>query len=210
MAGIQRGRVIQSGTGRVKYGMASAVSLQPDLDAALMLRVRDGDEASFKTLLERHRRPLIHYLTRLVQNQAIAEELAQESFLRVFRSRASYEPSAKFSTWLFRIGTNLAFNWLRDQKGSRRDGQAQDAASSVSNGQPSVESVLVREVKLKEIREAVARLPGKQRAAVLLHKYDEMEYSQIARELGCSESAVKSLLFRAYESLRARLTQYAG
>src|SRR5918997_1636388 len=85
-------------------------------DAELMLRVRDGDSTSFALLLERYRGPVVHFLYRMVQNQAVAEELAQEVFLRVYRSRSSYEPTAKFSTWLFRIATHLALNWMRDAK----------------------------------------------------------------------------------------------
>ncbi|MBI5083414.1 MAG: RNA polymerase sigma factor [Acidobacteria bacterium] len=194
--------------------VAAVLKAVLDADAALMLRVRDGDSSSFNLLLERHRTPVIHFLFRMVQNQAIAEELAQEAFLRVYRSRASYEPSAKFTTWLFRIATNLAFNWIRDQRSRKSQESLQDLSASgdthhLCDGQPSVESVLVHEVKLNEVREAISRLPDKQRAAVLMHKYEEMEYSHIARVLGCSESAVKSLLFRAYESLRARLAQYA-
>jgi len=193
-------------------GMAPAAVL--DLDAGLMLRVRDGCASSFTMLLDRHRTPVIHYLFRMVQNQAIAEELAQEVFLRVYRSRQKYEPSAKFTTWLFRIATNLAFNWLRDQRSRRAqeslsDESGQNAAKELSDRKPSVESVLVHEVKLSAVREAIGRLPEKQRAAVLMHKYEEMEYSQIARVLGCSVSAVKSLIFRAYESLRVRLAQFA-
>jgi len=185
-----------------------------DADAGLMLRVRQGETDCFNQLLERHRAPVVHFLYRMVQNQAIAEELAQDVFLRVYRSRARYEASAKFSTWLFRIATNLAFNWLRDHKGQQASESLEETpgapARQISDERPSVESRLVREVKLHEVREAVSKLPEKQRAAVLMHKYEEMEYSQIARVLGCSESAVKSLLFRAYESLRARLAKYAG
>src|SRR3954454_5636561 len=88
-------------------------------DAELMLRVRAGDTASFATLLEKHRGPVVHFLYRMVQNQPVAEELAQEVFLRVYRSRESYEPTAKFTTWLFRIATHLALNWIRDQKNER-------------------------------------------------------------------------------------------
>lgn len=191
--------------------MAAAAAF--DFDAALMLRVREGCGTSFNALLERHRAPVIHFLFRMVQNQAIAEELAQEVFLRVYRSRAKYEPSAKFTTWLFRIATNLAFNWLRDEKNrksqeSLHDDDTLHATRKLCDHTPSVESLLVREVKFEEVREAIGKLPAKQRAAVLMHKYEEMEYSQIARILGCSESAVKSLLFRAYESLRLRLAHY--
>ena len=85
-----------------------------DLDAELMLRVKDGDGASFGALLDKHRMPVVHFLYRMVQNRAVAEELAQEVFLRVYRSRETYEPTAKFTTWLFRIATHLALNALRD------------------------------------------------------------------------------------------------
>jgi RNA polymerase sigma-70 factor (ECF subfamily) len=185
-----------------------------DYDAELMLRVKEGDGASFAVLLDKHRGPVVHFLFRMVQNQAIAEELAQEVFLRVYRSRATYEATAKFTTWLFRIATHLALNWIRDGKGERAQEFLDDAvgdgpAKQLSDRAPSVEQRLVYEVKLEEVRRAIAALPEKQRAAVLMHKYEEMEYSQIAKVLGCSESAVKSLLFRAYETLRARLAHMA-
>jgi len=181
-----------------------------DYDAELMLRVKDGDGVSFGLLLEKHRVPVIHFLYRLVQESAVAEELAQEVFLRVYRSRSSYEPTAKFTTWLFRIATHLGLNWLRDGKHERGlerlDYNSTDVPiHQISDRRASVEQQLVSDAKLAEVRLAIAALPEKQRAAVLMHKYEEMEYSQIARVLGCSESAVKSLLFRAYETLRARL-----
>ncbi len=183
-------------------------------DAELMLRVREGDTESFALLLERHRAPVIHFLYRMVQNQSVAEELAQEVFLRVYRSRANYEPTAKFTTWLFRIASHLALNWIRDRRHERGQ-ESLDAETSegmsrqVSDRGASAEQAMVRESKFEEIRRAIQSLPEKQKAAVLMHKYDEMEYSQIAAVLECSESAVKSLLFRAYESLRARLAHMA-
>jgi RNA polymerase sigma-70 factor (ECF subfamily) len=184
-----------------------------DFDAELMLRVKDGDGASFAILLEKHRSPVIHFLYRMVQNQAIAEELAQEVFLRVYRSRESYEPTAKFTTWLFRIATHLALNSLRDGRNQRLEERLDDSAATpvrqVSDQRPSVEQSMVYQARLDEVRRAVAMLPEKQRAAVLMHKYEEMEYSQIAKVLNCSESAIKSLLFRAYETLRARLAHMA-
>jgi RNA polymerase sigma-70 factor (ECF subfamily) len=193
--------------------MTVAVPLEHD--AQLMLRVRDGDTASFTLLLERHRSPVVHFLYRMVQNQAVAEELAQEVFLRVYRSRAGYEPTAKFTTWLFRIATHLALNHLRDERHARnQESLDQEAAEGMPrqlpDRGPSVEQSLVREARLNEIRRAIDLLPEKQRAAVLMHKYQEMDYGQIAAALSCSESAVKSLLFRAYETLRARLAHFAG
>src|SRR5712692_6563379 len=185
-----------------------------DYDAELMLRVKDGDGASFGVLLDKHRSAVVHFLYRMIQNHGVAEELAQEVFLRVYRSRTTYEPTAKFTTWLFRIATHLALNALRDGKYERRQERLDDDSGDIPTRQvpdrkPSVEQKMVYEVKLQEVRRAVACLPDKQRAAVLMHKYEEMEYSQIAKVLSCSESAVKSLLFRAYETLRARLAHLA-
>jgi RNA polymerase sigma-70 factor, ECF subfamily len=194
--------------------MGGAAATTLDYDAELMLRVKEGDGPSFAVLLEKHRNSVIHFLFRMVQNQAVAEELAQEVFLRVYRSRASYEPTAKFTTWLFRIATHLALNCLRDGKSERSqeflDDDSKDGpARQLWDRRPTVEQRLVYEAKLDEVRRAIAGLPEKQRAAVLMHKYQEMEYSQIAKVLECSESAVKSLLFRAYETLRARLAHMA-
>jgi RNA polymerase sigma-70 factor, ECF subfamily len=196
----------------VKNDMEAVAALERD--AELMLRVRDGDATSFALLLERHRIPVVHFLYRMVQNQAVSEELAQEVFLRVYRSRATYEPTAKFTTWLFRIATHLALNWIRD--GRKEKGQesldeelVEGVERQVADRQPTVEQELLYEVRLREVRKAIEMLPAKQRAAVMMHKYEELEYSQIAKALSCSESAVKSLLFRAYETLRARLAHMA-
>ena len=183
-------------------------------DAELMLRVKEGDDLSFALLLEKYRGPVIHFLFRMVQNHPVAEELAQEVFLRLYRSRATYEPTARFTTWLFRIATHLALNWIRDgrrEKGHERLDEEHEEGRTrvVADRGRSVEQQLLYEATLAEVRQAIATLPEKQRAAVLMHKYEEMEYSQIAKVLGCSESAVKSLLFRAYETLRGRLAHMA-
>jgi len=192
--------------------MGASVAL--DCDAELMLRVKDGDGASFALLLEKYRASVVHFLYRMVQEPAVSEELAQEVFLRVYRSREAYEPTAKFTTWLFRIATHLALNWLRDAKKERSQERLDDVEEGapvreIADRAPSVEQKLVRQVQVEEVRRAIAALPDKQRAAVLMHKYQEMDYSQIAKVLSCSESAVKSLLFRAYETLRVRLAHMA-
>ncbi len=192
----------------VKRDMGATAAL--DADAQLMLRVRGGDGASYSVLIEKHRSPVVHFLYRMVQDYAVAEELSQEVFLRVYRSRESYEPTAKFTTWLFRIATHLALNWIRDGRNERGQERIDDDSEGSRNLQvpdrkPTIEQSMVYETKLAEVRKAIAGLPDKQRAAVLMHKYEEMEYTQIAGVLNCSESAVKSLLFRAYETLRARL-----
>jgi RNA polymerase sigma-70 factor, ECF subfamily len=195
-------------------GDVAVVAAALDYDAELMLRVKDGDGASFGLLLEKHRSSVIHFLYRMVQDQSVAEELAQEVFLRVYRSRSSYEPTAKFTTWLFRIATHLALNALRDGKNERfqerLDAESEDLPiRQVSDSRPTVEQSMVYQARLEEVRRAIRMLPEKQRAAVLMHKYKDMEYAQIAKALKCSESAVKSLLFRAYETLRARLGHLA-
>ena len=184
-------------------------------DAQLMVRVRDGDADSFEILLDRHRRPVVNYLYRMVRNQAVAEELAQEVFLRVYRARNRDEPTAKFTTWLYRITTHLALNSLRDGRREKWQ-QSLDAAKEdrqaleVADLRRNREQELVEDTRLQEVRHAIASLPEKQRAAVLMHKYQELDYSQIANVLDCSVSAVKSLLFRAYETLRERLAHLAA
>jgi RNA polymerase sigma-70 factor, ECF subfamily len=192
--------------------MEAVIALERD--AQLMLRVREGDDTSFALLLERHRGPVVHFLYRMVQNQAVSEELAQEVFLRVYRSRASYEPTAKFTTWLFRIATHVALNSIRDRKKEKGhesldEDMLDGLERQVADRQQTVEQEMVHEVKLREVRQAIEALPAKQRAAVLMHKYEGLDYGQIAGVLSCSESAIKSLLFRAYESLRGRLAHMA-
>src|SRR5690349_6190081 len=117
-------------TERVQSGMGGATAAL-DLDAELMLRVKEGDEASFGVLLDKHRSSVVHFLFRMVQNHAVAEELAQEVFLRVYRNRATYEPTAKFTTWLFRIATHLALNSLRDNKNERLQDRLDDDSSDL-------------------------------------------------------------------------------
>lgn len=181
-----------------------------DLDTELMLRVQREDAHSFDVLLKRNRNVVIQYLSRMVQNQAIAEELAQDVFIRVYRSRLKYEPTARFSTWLYRITTNVALNYFRDEKRSQHNVSLDVLASDqvrreARDSAPLVEERLVNQVLAEQIRRAVRSLPAKQRAAVVMHKYQEMDYAQIASVLGCTPSAVKALMFRAYETLRARL-----
>ncbi len=201
-----------SGSIRVQKDMIAVAATERD--AELMLRVREGDTESFEILLGKHRGPVIHFLYRMVQNQAVAEELAQEVFLRVYKSRGNYEPTAKFTTWLFRITSHLALNHIRDSKNERGQGSIDESNDDgltlqVADRGLNTEQTLVNQVKLAEVRRAIQGLPEKQRVAVLMHKYQDIEYAQIASVLECSESAVKSLLFRAYETLRVRLAHMA-
>jgi RNA polymerase sigma-70 factor (ECF subfamily) len=187
-----------------------------DEDSAIMLAVRAGNDAAFNGLVEKYHRPIIHFMYRMVHNQAIAEELAQEVFLRVYRSRETYRAEARFSTWLYRIATNLGVNHARDTRHERTaptvylDEQDSETGTTpdVADARPTVEQDLVRAERLKAIRQHVMALPERQRSAVLMHKYQGLDYKQIGEVLKLSESATKSLLFRAYQTLRERLKDF--
>jgi RNA polymerase sigma-70 factor (ECF subfamily) len=191
----------------VLYTIVATTAIDSDLE--LMLRVRRGNAESFEVLLTRHRTPLLNYIRRMVRDQMLAEDLAQEVFLRVYQAGERYRPEARFTTWLYRIATNLALNSLRDRRGKQpvfEDDDAEPTQTRIPDLKPTAEQQLIYSEREDMIRRAVQALPENQRAAVLLHKYQEMDYRQIAVVLGVSESAVKSLLFRAYDALRARLT----
>jgi RNA polymerase sigma-70 factor (ECF subfamily) len=185
-------------------------------DAEIMLRVKAGDDAAFSYLVEKFRRPMVSFMYRMTHNSAVAEELAQEVFLRVYRSRANYAANAKFSTWLYRIATNLAVNHARDTRHERPEvtvnidesdeetGLAVDVPDTSLNAEQSI----LRRERLHAIKQHVQALPERQRMAVLMHKYQNMDYKQIAEVLHLSESATKSLLFRAYETLRDKLKEF--
>jgi len=186
-----------------------------DSDAAVMLRVKQGDDAAFDYLVQKYRRAMLSFMFRMAHNAAAAEDLAQEVFLRVYRSRGSYEPSAKFTTWLYRIATNLAVNHARDTRHDRPENMASLDEPDEESGQTldvadqslTVEQDIIRQERMNAIRAKVQALPERQRMAVIMHKYQQMDYRQIAAILKLSESATKSLLFRAYETLRGQLAE---
>lgn len=192
---------------------AARGDVDPNSDAAVMLRAAAGDEASFNYLVEKYHRPMIHFLYRMVHNQAVAEELAQEVFLRVYRARASYRAEARFTTWLYRIATNLAVNHARDTRHERAaqtvylDAPDEETGTTpdLADDQLTVEERMLRDERMAAIRAHVMELPERQRTAVLMHKYQGMDYRQIGEVLKLSESATKSLLFRAYQTLRTKL-----
>ena len=214
---LERGLLARGeGTARV-----SATSLPPSslsgfdvlTDAEVMLRVKAGDDAAFEHLVEKFRRPLVGFLYRMARSHAVAEELAQEVFLRVYRSRQSYKASAKFTTWMYRIATNLAVNHARDTRGRRGEVSLDESteggmAFEVADGEPTAEQELLRRERLRAIRSQVEALPERQRLAVVMHKYQDLDYREIAQAMKLSESATKSLLFRAYETLRESLKEF--
>ena len=199
------------GRGRFSFMTASAVCLSSSADrgAAWMLAFRAGDSAKFALLLDEYRGPVVAYLYRMVRDYAVAEDLAQDVFLRVYRAR-NYEPTSTFRSWLLRIATNLARNWIRDHQGDGALLRLDDSHAGANwrtpcAAAPNVEERMVSECRLIEVRKAIDALPERHRAAVLMHKYLDMDYCEIARAQNCSVCAVKSMLFRAYETLRKRL-----
>ena len=187
-------------------------------DVDVMLRVKTGDESAFAYLVQKYRRPMVGFMYRMCHNPSTAEELAQEVFLRVYRSRASYEPSAKFSTWLYRIATNLAVNHARDTRHERPENtvrldepdQETGTTPDLADDSLTAEEQILQRERLAAIRSKVNALPERQRLAVIMHKYQQMDYRQIADVLKLSESATKSLLFRAYETLREQLKEFVS
>src|SRR5262249_21737836 len=163
-----------------------------------------------------YRRPMVSFMYRMAHNAAAAEDLAQEVFLRVYRSRSGYEASAKFTTWLYRIATNLAVNHARDTRNERADrtvsldepDEETGLTVDVPDGPLSAEEAILRKDRMPAIRQRVHALPERQRMAVIMHKYQHMDYRQIGEVLKLSESATKSLLFRAYETLRQQLKEF--
>ncbi len=186
-------------------------------DAEIMQRAGAGDEACLEFLIAKYRRPIISFMYRMVHNQAIAEELAQEVFLRVYRARATYRAEARFSTWLYRIASNMAINHARDTKYERASAsifldQADEETGTrpdVADLRPVAEQDMLQDERMRRIREHVLALPERQRTAVVMHKYQDMDYKQIGAVLKLSESATKSLLFRAYQTLREKLKEFA-
>ena len=210
---------------RAMLGMAAGVqpALEPEPaisggtnDAEVMLRVKAGDETAFAYLVQKYRRPMVSFMYRMSHNAAAAEDLAQEVFLRVYRSRENYEASAKFTTWLYRIATNLAVNHARDTRHERPENMVsldepdEDTGLTVDvpDGSATAEETIMKRERMAAIRQRVQALPERQRTAVIMHKYQQMDYRQIAEVLKLSESATKSLLFRAYETLRGQLKEF--
>lgn len=187
-----------------------------DPDAALMLRVKQGDTAAFAQLVDKFKQPVINLAYRTLHDLTEAEDLAQNVFVQVYKSAARYEPSAKFSTWLFTIARNLCLNEIRRRARHPADSLDQPAAETDDHplrqvedkGVSSPPEQLLRGELEENVERALAELPENQRTALLLCRQEELSYEEIAAVLGCSLSATKSLIHRARETLKARLKPY--
>ncbi|MDB6021612.1 MAG: rna polymerase sigma factor region 2 [Pedosphaera sp.] len=192
------------------------MSNNPDPDAALMLRVKRGDDAAFAELVDKYKQPVMNLVYRILHDAIEAEDLAQNVFLQVHKSAHRYEVTARFSTWLFTIARNLCLNEIRRR--TRHPADSIEAAHAESDDQPArqfedhktfqpTDNLLHQELEQK-IELALADLPEVQRTAILLCRRDELSYEEIAEVIGCSLSATKSLIHRGRETLKQQLKPY--
>lgn len=187
-----------------------------DPDAALMLRVKQGDMEAFAELVDKYKQPVTNVVARTLQDAAEAEDVAQNVFVQVFKSAHRYRVSAKFSTWLYTIARNLCLNELRRR--SRHPADSLDLEPSDTEDQPrrqyedkrvsSAPEHLLQDELFTKVERAIADLPETQRTALLLCREEELSYEEIAEILGCSLSATKSLIHRGRETLKQRLKPY--
>jgi RNA polymerase sigma-70 factor (ECF subfamily) len=185
-----------------------------DEDARLMQAVAAGDRMAFRTLVEKHQHRVVGTVAKMLGDDRDAEDLAQHVFLRVWNSAARYEPRAKFTTWLFTITRNLVFNEIRRRDRSRADSldaRIEECGDTFTDQlTPSASDDVVQAELEAAVQAAIDALPPPQRLAVVLRRYEDLSYEEIADITNTSVAAVKSLLFRARASLKERLTAYLG
>lgn len=184
-----------------------------DPDNALMKRVAKGDDDAFRQLFERHHRLAYSVIYRQLGVASVAEDLVQEAFLRVYRAAPKYEPTAKFSTWLYTVVTNLCLNYKRDMARDKLrllSGRSDDDANALENmaaAEPD-EQPLDQQERALRVQEAIAELPENQRMALILSRYEDKSYEEIAEIMGTTVAAIKSLNSRARETLKEKLARY--
>ena len=192
------------------------MAANPDPDAGLMLRVKRGDREAFELLVDKYKQPVTNVIYRTLGDATEAEDLAQNVFVQVYKSAHRYQVSAKFTTWLFTIARNLCLNEIRRR--SRHPADSLDAPHPEHEDQPlrqfedaktfSPPDALLHGELEQKIQQALSELPENQRLAILLCRQDELSYEDIARVLGCSLSATKSLIHRGRETLKQKLKPY--
>lgn len=195
---------------------SDASSEDPERDLRLMLKVRDGDEDAFRELVEIHQHRVVGTCARMLGDDTEAEDVAQQVFVRVWKSAVRWEPTAKFTTWLYTILRNLVFNECRRR--SRHPARSLDAAQEDSESPQQFEDssvkpadVLMLDLEMQEaIARAIEELPETQRMAVIMRRYQDVSYEEIAEVLELTVPAVKSVLFRARTELREKLKKYLG
>lgn len=189
-----------------------------DPDIQLMLRFKEGDQRSFHLLFDKYKKQVINYCYRYCGHGSVAEELAQETFLRVYKAADRYRPEARFSTWLFKIAANVCLNEMRKpvyrfrQEPIRDEGDDNDAARDVAaNPDQSLPDVLLETRQNQEIvSRAIDRLPEQQRAALLLKATEGFSYREIGTQINCSEKHVKTLIHRGRQRMKKLMAIYWG
>jgi RNA polymerase sigma-70 factor (ECF subfamily) len=181
----------------------------------LMARIAKGDEDAFEILVTRHQTSVLNLIYRFIGDRTQAKDLAQEVFIRVWQAAKSYKPEAKFTTWIYRITANLCFNELKSARRKkwlqflRPEGDHEvQTEEDFPDSSPSPEDLLLAKERSRQISDALQRLPGNQRMALILKRYDDLSYEEIARIMDCSVSAVESLLVRAKRTLQEKLNLF--
>lgn len=185
--------------------MSLPMLLEQPSDAELMARVRNGDRDAFADLVDRHKDAVVSYLTRLTGNRDRAEDLAQETFLRLFRSARDYVEQGYLRAYLYRIATNLVRS---EERRERRLRLLMPFFPREEHAEPAAPSGLLRRELTREVSAAVAKLPLRYRVPLVLHEIEGWSYVDIAQEMGCREGTVKSRVHRGRQQLKARLEPY--
>jgi RNA polymerase sigma-70 factor (ECF subfamily) len=180
----------------------------PEPEIAWMARIKEGDMEAFRMLVETHQARVIGTISKMLGSDAEAEDLAQQVFIRIWKSAPRYRPTAKFTTWLFRITRNLVFNELRRKRHFVEN--PEEVGEPVERVEKEPDQVLLEGELQKAIQAAINQLPESQRMAIILRRYEEMSYEDIAKVMETTVPAVKSILFRARAELREKLAKYLG
>jgi RNA polymerase sigma-70 factor (ECF subfamily) len=181
----------------------------------LMAKIAKGDEDAFEILVNRHQTSILNLVYRFIGDRTQAKDLAQEVFIRVWQGAKRYEPKAKFTTWVYRITANLCFNELKSSRRKKwfsfnwsdEDGE-HTFEETLADSTPSTEDLLLEKERNRQISDALQSLPENQRMAMILKRYDDLSYQEIGQIIGCSVSAVESLLVRAKRALQEKLKNY--
>ena len=176
-----------------------------DPDVKLMLDFQSGETCAFESLMEKYYRRILNFIYRYLNNREVAEDLTQEVFMKVYHARHSYQPKAQFRTWIYTIAKNLSLNEFKKFRFSVLENEL---IQSVEDNNPRADQMLADQEMVQVIKKAIGELPENQRLAVILHRYEDFSYEEIAQTMGLSVQAVKSLLNRAKESLRQKLSSF--
>jgi RNA polymerase sigma-70 factor (ECF subfamily) len=186
-----------------------------DPDAELMVAVQHGDSAAFEYLLDKYHRPIVNFIYKLVNNAAEAEELAQEVFLRIYRARETYQPKARFAAWIYKIAANLSFKEAARKRRQRfwnwdhRSGdEPRVAEESIADPAPDAEGRMITSELGRAVRRAIRSLPPNERTALVLRRYEDLSYKEIAEAMNCTEAAVKTYIHRGKLHVRDCILPY--